>query len=554
MSAALDQTVDIKKYFRMFWRRRALVVLCTVTAFCAALVGLEFVPETYNSAASLKIEERQPLANELEKLMGGMRQSTGGYGYEERQMAELVSRVRSQPFLERVVRLLRMNEDPLVLNQARAAQQAGTDIPLDQLAARIVAGRIRSQLDFEAAGSGIYRIIVTDSDPNNAQLLAKWISELFADVSVESALDELKRAHEFGAEQLKIYEEQLLRSERALEQYKQGQIEENLDRSVVRANNVGVAEALYRRVVDEVETARFRSLGFARSVTAAGQDRAKDALTADAQVQSQFTGLVAALKDAASNRLMGDRPEIGEWPPTGNYLTLRRGLFQLIERKAATAAPDQSTQVRDDLARLVFSTLDHQAHSRTAEFLGTAINDFKRQAQSEPRDEMELARLQADVTTNRELLNSFRAQLVASDVTQAAETTNLGLRIEILDPPQLPLAPSSPNRMMILIAALALGPILGMGVALASEVMDSTLRSLSDFERVFRGPVLGTTPLLTRVPDQQVRIRRYWVPATVGVIVLVTAAFFLTRENLLRDFVSVGQTVRAIDPKDSVTP
>jgi hypothetical protein len=226
----------------------------------------------------------------------------------------------------------------------------------------------------------------------------------------------------------------------------------------------------------------------------------------------------------------------------------------LIERKSATAAAEQSTQVRDDLCRSVFSTLDHQSHSQTAGFLEAAISDFKRQAQSEPRDEMELARLQSEVTTNRELLNSFRAQLVASDVTQAAETTNLGLRIEILDPPQLPLAPSSPNRMMILIAALALGPILGIGVALASEIMDTTLRSLADFERVFRGPVLGTTPLLSRVPAQQVRIRRYWVPATVTVIVLVTAAFLLTRENLLRDFVAVGQTVRAIDPKDSVTP
>jgi capsular polysaccharide biosynthesis protein len=432
--------------------------------------------------------------------------------------------------------------------------QTGTDIPLDQLATRIVASRLRSQLDFEAAGSGIYRIIVTDSDPRNAQLLARWISEMFADVSVESALDELKRAHEFGAEQLKIYEEQLLQSERRLESYKQGQIEANLDRSIVRANNVAVAEALYRRVVDEVEHARFRSLPFARSVAAAGQDRVKDGLLADAQIQSQFVGMVTTLKDAATNRLMGDKPEIGEWPPTGNYITLRRALYQLIERKSATAAAEQSTQVRDDLCRSVFSTLDHQSHSQTAGFLEAAISDFKRQAQSEPRDEMELARLQSEVTTNRELLNSFRAQLVASDVTQAAETTNLGLRIEILDPPQLPLAPSSPNRMMILIAALALGPILGIGVALASEIMDTTLRSLADFERVFRGPVLGTTPLLSRVPAQQVRIRRYWVPATVTVIVLVTAAFLLTRENLLRDFVAVGQTVRAIDPKDSVTP
>jgi uncharacterized protein involved in exopolysaccharide biosynthesis len=553
MTASLDHTIQVKQYFRMFWRRRGLILLCSVTVFCTALISLEFVPVEYRSTATLTVESRQRLASELQKLMGGMMDPDQGYGYDDRQMAEIIARVRSQPFLERVVRLLKMNEDPLVLKQARAALATRNDVSLEQLATRIVVGRLRSKISFETQGAGNYKIIVSDSNPVNARLLARWISELFVDISTQNSVDQLKRVHEFGAEQLKIYEQQLVRSEQALEQYKQTQIEQNLDRSVVHANNAAVAEALYQRALDEAERSRLRMLPFARSLSDADVAKTKDQLLADPQIQSQGRGLVAALKDAITDRLLGDHPGVGDWPPTGTYVSLRRGLMQSIESRTNGVPPNQSNEPRDSLARLVFATLDREALTGAAEFLGNAISDFKRQAQSVPRGEMELARLQAEVATNRELLSSFRSQLIATDVSQAVETTNLNPRIEILDPPQVPLVPSSPNRMMVLLAALGMGPILGLGVALATEVVDSTLRSLSDFERVFKGPVLGTTPLLSRVPQQPARLRRYWVPATLTAVVLVTALLFVTRATILRNFVTVGDTVKGIDPEESVT-
>ncbi len=552
--ATLDSSIDPKQYFRMFWRRKGLVVLCAVVVACTAVIALEFIPEEYESSASLMIEDRQRLASQLESVMGGMRQSSGGYRADEQRMDSLVGRVHSQPFLQRVVRLLQMHEDPDVRARAEIAVGTRTDVTVDEMATRIVVGELRKKITFGRGGMGIYKIIVADQDPRNAQLLAKWISELFVDVSQQTSIDELKTAHEFGAQQLRIYEQELLRAERALEQYKEAQIEEDFDRSVVRDANSGLAEALYQRVLDEADLARLRVLPHARALSGTSLDGERRVLIADVQISNQARGLASSLQEALVERLVSDSRSVGDWPPAGNYMSFRRGLLQLIDRKVSTLYADAPLELREALARQVFSEIDHEAHATVAEFLGQAISDFRTRAQSEPRGELELARLQADVANNSELLRTFQSQMVASDVSQAMELTNLGLRIEILDPPQVPMAPARPNRLGILLAAFALGPVLGLAVAFASEILDNTLRSMSDFQRVFEGPVLGTTPLLTRTAQRPTGLRGNWIPLAISGILLVTLVFFLTRDSLLDGLITVSDPIQVVDPGDTVTP
>lgn len=555
MDAQLNTTIDPRQYLRMVWRRKGVILLCAITVFCTALIGLEFVPEKYESQATLMIEDRQRLTRELENVMGGMGQTGGGRRADEKRMDELVGRIKSRPFLERVARLLRMPEDPQIQEIAREALEERPGVSIDEMATRMVVSRLRSKISFAQAGTGIYRVIVEDSDPEHAQLLAEWISEIFMDVSAQSALEELKTAHEFGAEQLKIYEEQLRRSERALEQYRQSMIEQDLAKSVVNGGNVALAEALYNRVLDETELVRLRVLPFSRNLTETPLDSERSTMLNEPRIQNQARGLATALKEEITNRLLGAGRQVGDWPPQGSYVTLRRGLFQLIERTVEERYADALPESRDVLGRFVFTTLDHEAHADASEFLGQAISDFKREAQSEPRGEMELARLESQVSTNRELLRSFQAQLVASDVSQAVEMTNLGLRIEVLEPPQVPLTPSSPNRSKILLAAFAMGPLLGVGIAFITELMDPTLRTLSDFRRAFGGPVLGTTPLISpRLQPKPGRLRRLWLPAALTGVILITILFFVTRDSLLENITAVEKSIQVVDPEVSTTP
>jgi hypothetical protein len=229
----------------------------------------------------------------------------------------------------------------------------------------------------------------------------------------------------------------------------------------------------------------------------------------------------------------------------------RRDLLREIERVTAGEYPDADETRRRAVVAYVFARLDARIQTAVSQDLRTQINSFKHQLQSRPVDESEMARMEEEVRKNRELLKSFRAQMVASDVSQAVETTSLGLRIEIIDPAQMPLEPSRPDRIKMVMAAFLVGPLLGFGFGFLSEIMDPTLRSLSDIRRVVPEPVFGTIPLLDNLVPRRRGLRRHWVPATLAGIVFLTGIYFVARETVLP---AVDQPVHMVDPGETAIP
>lgn len=548
MPPSLDRTIDLRHYGRLLWRRRGILLLVMVATFCAALIALAFVPSEYESEVTLMIEESQLLSGELQELMGGMMRAPARFGADEERLAKLIGRIRSRPFLERVIRMLRMDDDPLIRARAEEEIKRTPGVGVEEMAIRILVENLQSRIHFGRVGPGIYQVTVADYDAGNAQTLARWISELFVDTSSKEALDRIRSAHEFGKEQLAIYQEQLRRSEAALERHEKSAIERTLRPGAVREGNLVEAEALYRDVTDEVSLARMRLAPYAE---AAGRLRGTvdpSRVLADPEILEIAQSLRTTLRNELSQRLAAESGAAVEWPPAGALGSLRRGLLEQVGVVAARLYPSASRENLAALTNYAFSQLDLEAQQNAAAFLSDAIADYRSRAQSRPGGELERARLEEEVETNRRLLQSFQAQLVASDVSRAAELTNLGLQIEILNPAPLPLKPTRPDRVKILAAALVLGPLLGAGIAFLTEVLDPVLRNLEDFARIVPEPLLGTTPLLTRLPNRHGWWRRHWVPVGLAAVVLVTLVFFTVRGHLLHRMASVGVPVQVVDP------
>jgi uncharacterized protein involved in exopolysaccharide biosynthesis len=551
MSSSLDKTVDLKQYWRMIWRRRGLVLLCAVTTICAAVVALIFVPKEYESQVTLMIEDTRSLSASLRSVMGGINQEPTGSGSEGVRLGQVVGRIRSRPFLERVVRLLKMNEDPVIRARAQERARRQPELSVDEMAVRMLVGNLQSRIRFSSPGSGLYNISVADYSAKNAQALARWISELFVDVSSENSLDRLRAAHEFGVEQTKIYAEQLRRSEEKLGNFRKSLVEQAQARQTVRSENLPRAESMHDLVTVEVNQARERVAASADSVSSRHLARDYADLAGEPRIRDLAGRLSSALKDELIRGL--DAPgQTGGWPPTGSYPVLRVWLLQEIERQAAGLHPEAGSEATSLAARSVFARIDLDVLEHGAELLGGAIASSRRHAQSGPEDDIELTRLAAEVESNRKLLESFQGQLVASDVSQAVEMTSLGLKMEILDPANLPLTPSRPDKTKILLASLFLGPLIGVGIAFMSETLDPTLRSLEDFARIMPEPVLGTTPLLTRLPMRGGWLRRHWIPVGVAGVLLLATFALVARTTMLNNLAAMGRPVQMAEPKESL--
>ena len=553
MDNPTDKPLDLHHYRRMLWRRRGIVLLCMIGVVCTTMIALAFVHPVYESGVTLLIEERQPLTSQLEQVLGGTRNMGSSRDEQEERLSRMIGRIRSRPFLERVIKILKLDEDQQIRDEAKKERGSHPDLSLEELQIRIIAGNLQKRIQFGTVGPGLYRIIVADMDPQNAQLLAKWISELFVDVTTQKELEHIRTARQFGAEQLRVYEEQLRRSEEALEHYKGSMIAQSLAVNVVREGNIVAAEALRARLNDDAATAQARVLPLSRAAQAAGMPASDVRLRDDPQVHQAGGRVTSAVSGAAQSILSAEVPDLKDWPPKGEIDVARRDLYRAIEERATGLYPSSSPDAIHAMANYVFSQTDAAALADAADWLDRSINSFKRRAATGPTDEMEVERLEAEVKKNRDLLQSFQAQAVASDVSQAVETTNMGLRMEIIDPAQVPLEASRPNKRRILMASFLLGPLVGVGFAFLGELLDPTLRTLDDIKRVAPEPVYGVMPRFSTLATRNRGLRRYWLPATAAGIVLLTALLFVARVTVLRDMAVIGTPMHIVDPGEQQT-
>jgi succinoglycan biosynthesis transport protein ExoP len=116
-----------------------------------------------------------------------------------------------------------------------------------------------------------------------------------------------------------------------------------------------------------------------------------------------------------------------------------------------------------------------------------------------------------------------------AQVSQNLETARKGERFTLIEPPQPPEKPISPNRKLILIAGLILSLGLGAGVVAARDSLDATVRGPGDVRSMLQVPVLASIPIIVTAAERARRKRAalYAWSGSLAVIVLVMATVHL---------------------------
>jgi capsular exopolysaccharide synthesis family protein len=139
----------------------------------------------------------------------------------------------------------------------------------------------------------------------------------------------------------------------------------------------------------------------------------------------------------------------------------------------------------------------------------TAARDKEQTLQAEARRQQQLALnlkevgveyvvLQGQVEASRSVYQSVLKRLNETNVSQ---DTLLG-NIQITEPAERPLAPSSPQTQRDLLLATVLGLFLGVGLAFFLEYLDTTVRTAEDVWRAVALPTLGVIPHLSSLRNR----------------------------------------------------
>lgn len=124
--------------------------------------------------------------------------------------------------------------------------------------------------------------------------------------------------------------------------------------------------------------------------------------------------------------------------------------------------------------------------------LGTTISSLRGQSERFPPLEAQQARLTASVETAQKMYLELRSQLQLSRISESADAGT----VRIIDEAMTPTFAISPRRQRAFFIYLLIGLLVGIGLAVAVERLDDSVRSPLELSEKYALPVLGMIPAI----------------------------------------------------------
>jgi polysaccharide biosynthesis transport protein len=171
--------------------------------------------------------------------------------------------------------------------------------------------------------------------------------------------------------------------------------------------------------------------------------------------------------------------------------------------------------------------LEIQDSTKELKRVNDAINGYQGRIETIPLGEKEYADLMRDRDLVKERFIDLSEKLSKAEIAQDMEGRKQGETLELLDPASLPTTPTEPKRPIVVTIGAALGLLLGIVIAGAREMKDTSLKNLKDVRAYTQMAILGSVPLLEN--DFVVRRRRRlawlgWTTACLAAAVVMSGS------------------------------
>jgi polysaccharide biosynthesis transport protein len=541
---------DFTQYFRLLWRKKHFVLVPTFLAVAVAVVGVRFVAPVYESASVIVLQSQSYLGGEemgrfVTVQDGRDRREATASDLDKRVLAQTTAEVKSPEFLDQLVGTLGIADNPTLVEKARRQRELEhPNMSVEELVHHGLREVLAAKIQVSLEGPGMYRVACYDNDPETSYLLAKSVTDLFVESRRVKHLRGLQQASEFTGEQLEISRERLKQSETDLDALKRRITELSLRKNPVggadpsaagesgRESNLRLAESLkeqldieVREVEDRVTRVEGRVATYLGYVpkSAGIWENSDTRKIENALAAQRETELLLELQASGVSTENLDRQRAVIQDTEG---LLQHQMVELVDTQFA----DVNREYRPAIVEYFYQIGLWRSLQAKVSKLAFYISGYKQQLSEMPVLETELIKLQDEVSTNREIYNSFLKAKTAAQVSEAAESAGLAEAIDVVQQPVRPLLPVRPKKMMIVLLAAVFGAGLGVAGLAVSEYTDTSFRNVEDVEKRLGLRVLGTIPLIEANPDlERVGKRKQvvvWAVTSLLVAVLSLLGFY----------------------------
>jgi polysaccharide chain length determinant protein (PEP-CTERM system associated) len=191
----------------------------------------------------------------------------------------------------------------------------------------------------------------------------------------------------------------------------------------------------------------------------------------------------------------------------------------------AAATPERRESLRQMRAEI--ESLDRQTAFKESEErrIRGEIAEYQRRIEAVPGLESAWVALTRDYDTQQQSYKELLSKSTAAQVAVSLEEQDIGETFRIVDPAVVPVHPVPSLRIRINAAGLALGLMLGVGIAALLELRDTSFRSDNDVLEVLALPVLAAVPQVSTSNERKRRRRRQWALSVAGATALALVGY-----------------------------
>ncbi|HTP32530.1 MAG TPA: GNVR domain-containing protein [Candidatus Acidoferrales bacterium] len=151
--------------------------------------------------------------------------------------------------------------------------------------------------------------------------------------------------------------------------------------------------------------------------------------------------------------------------------------------------------------------------------LNRVIAQYQARIESSPQLEQQYASLMRDYGLAKSAYEDMSKRHEVSETAKDLEDHKAGETLEVLDPASDPVAPSEPNRPQIAAIGTGIGLMIGIVLAGAKEMKNTSLKNLKDVRAYTNLPVLSSIPLLENALLVRRKRRLLWLAWSSAVII-----------------------------------
>ena len=498
-------------FFNSLWRRRNQALAIAWLVCLAAWAYIATLPNVYDSSARVYVDTRSI----LEPLLQGLAIDSNSGAEVEVMQRSLLTR----PNIEKVARMTDLD--------ITATNAAEMEELIERLKEKIEVRRVSQD--------ALYMINYSNQDPQVAHDVVQALLTIFVENNLGQNRQDMDTARRFIEEQIADYEQQLEAAEQRLAKFKQ----ENMSLLSGQQGYEGrllSAQSSLKNVEGELQTATVRRNTLRQELKNTpeffevpnGQGASNGPPTNTALQILQFESTVETLL----TRYTEQHPDV---------VTARRRLDALYRQQqeeldragpAGSAEWDGSSGVPNTLyEQLKLSLVNEEAtiaalrqQVATANKSVEDLLDVRIQA---PLVEAELTKLNRDYNVLKSKYEALLNRREAERISRAREFEADTIQFRIVEPPQVPINPSGPNRLLFLTLALIVGLGSGAGFAFLLTLSNDSISSVTQLRESFALPVLGVVGM------QTVSKGRSWRAAKMLVFVTILAGLFVVYGGLV---------------------